>query len=180
MNASLVLIKADGTQKEVPLRAGKVVVGRDTDAGLRIPVAGVSRQHAEFEVKGSDVILRDLGSRNGTFVNAEKITERALKAGDAVTFDEFVFIVRIDGKPAAIDASMRAKGLPKADPLEDSDFGLRSPTPKPVGKPAAKPAAGSGSPVPAGKKPASDPGDSSMDGFNFDDLLDDEKDMPKL
>lgn len=180
MNASLVLIKADGTQKDIPLRAGKAVVGRDTDAGIRIPVAGISRRHAEFEVGSTDVILRDLGSRNGTFVNAEKITERALKAGDAVTFDDLVFIVRIDGKPAAIDASMRAKGLPKSDPLEDSDFGLRSPTPKPAAKPSAKPAAGSGSPVPAARKPASDPGDSSMGGFDFDDLLDDEKDMPKL
>jgi len=174
VNASLVLIKADGTQKDVPLRAGKAIVGRDTDASIRIPVAGVSRRHAEFEVSATDVILRDLGSRNGTYVNAEKITERALKAGDAIAFDEFVFILRIDAKPAAIDASMRAKGLPRADPLEDSDFGLRSPTPKQAAKPAAD------RPVPAGKTPPSDPADSSMGGFNFDDLLDDEKDMPKL
>lgn len=170
MNASLVLVKSDGTQKEVPLRAGKAIVGRETDAHIRIPVSGVSRKHAEFEVRGSDVIVRDLGSRNGTYVNAEKVSERALKAGDAIAIDEFVFVLRLDGKPAVIDPSARDRALPKGDPLEDSDFGLTAPMKAAPAKAA-----------PAGKKPpAKDPGDSSVAGFDFDDLLDDEKNMPKL
>lgn len=158
MNVSLVLIKADGSEKEIPLRAGKTIVGRDNDAQIRIPSANVSRRHCEFEVRGGDVILRDQGSSNGTFVNAEKVDERALRPGDAIAIDEFVFVVRIDGRPVAIDASFRDRALPKKS-ADDSEFDLT---------PAKRPAL------------APDPEDSSVGGFNFDDLLDDDDDQPKL
>lgn len=176
VNASLVLVKADGGQKEVPLRPGTSVVGRETDSQIRIPASGVSRRHCEFRVQGNEIVVRDLGSRNGTYVNGEKIEERALKAGDAVAVDEFVFVLRVDGKPAAIDASARDRALPK-DENEDSFF-----------SPSAKPASGGSSGIAAGK-PAGKPGkpaaskhadESGADDFNFDDLLDDEKNMPKL
>lgn len=160
MNASLVLVKADGGQMDVPLRAGRALVGRETDSQIRIPASGVSRRHCEFEIRGGEVIVRDLGSRNGTYVNGEKITERALRAGDGIAIDEFVFVLRIDGKPAEIDPSARSKALPAEDDADDSDFGLTS-----VKRPAA--------PIP-------DSADSSVGGFDFDELLDDENDMPKL
>jgi hypothetical protein len=172
VNASLVLVKADGGQKEVPLRSGTSVVGRETDAQIRIPAGGVSRRHCEFRVEDGEIVLRDLGSRNGTYVNGEKVEERALKAGDAIAIDEFVFVLRLDGKPAAIDASARSRALPAVDESDDSFFG-------PVGKPGASAGSGgmpAGRPAP-GKKGS---GDSSVGGFDFDDLLDDEKDMPKL
>lgn len=158
MEASLVLLRADGSQREVPLRAGTALVGRESDAQIRIPASGVSRRHCEFEVRGSDIILRDLGSRNGTFVNGEKVVERALAAGDAIAIDEVVFVLRVDGSPARIDTAARERALPGGAGAgsDDSEFGLGGPS--------------------AGK---SDPGDSSAAGFDFDDLLDDD-DGPRL
>lgn len=161
MNASLVLIRTDGTQKEVPLKRGSVVVGRENDADIRIPVSGVSRQHCQFEVGEGGVRVSDLGSRNGTFVNGEKITKQDLAAGDTIAVDQVVFVLRIDGQPAEVDATARNRALPSslggmAD--EKDDLGL----------------------TPAKRGAGGDMNDSSVEGFDFDDLLDDEDDAPKL
>src|SRR5258706_9263339 len=54
---------------------GEVVIGRATDAAIRIDDEDVSRYHARIAiVPDGQVILTDLGSTNGTYVNAVKIT----------------------------------------------------------------------------------------------------------
>jgi pSer/pThr/pTyr-binding forkhead associated (FHA) protein len=69
----------------VQLRAGETVLlgrSRGCDLALRSPDA--SRRHAEIALAGSDWMLRDLDSTNGTFVNGERVTERALRPGDRI------------------------------------------------------------------------------------------------
>lgn len=65
-----------------------VVIGRAAEASFAIPHATVSRQHARVFVvphgAGERVKIVDLGSRNGTFVNGERIDEAFLEAGDKV------------------------------------------------------------------------------------------------
>ena len=59
-------------------------IGRRTAADLQIVSTDVSREHAEIVRDGIQYILRDRGSRYGTFVNGEPVTERALLSGDRI------------------------------------------------------------------------------------------------
>lgn len=64
---------------------GLMVVGRVAGVDIRIDDDSVSRRHAEVEVSGGDVVLRDLGSANGSTVNGEPISEdTALTPGDII------------------------------------------------------------------------------------------------
>lgn len=70
---------------EVDLKGDNLVIGRDElPDGLQILDQGISRRHAEIFRIGEMHFIRDLGSRNGTYVNEEKITEELLRAGDEV------------------------------------------------------------------------------------------------
>jgi DNA-binding CsgD family transcriptional regulator len=68
-----------------PLDSARVTVGTVDSNDLVIDSAGVSRVHAVFELFGDAWTVRDLGSRNGTFVNGARIIgEHALHPGDEV------------------------------------------------------------------------------------------------
>lgn len=77
----------NGPQKglEVEIKGDNLIIGRDElPDGLQILDQGISRRHAEIFRIGEMHFIRDLGSRNGTYVNEEKITEELLRAGDEV------------------------------------------------------------------------------------------------
>ena len=62
----------------------KLTIGRDDEETIPIYDQGVSRRHAEVFRVGEMYFIRDLGSRNGTFVNEEKIEEELLRINDKV------------------------------------------------------------------------------------------------
>jgi signal transduction histidine kinase len=73
-----------------------LVVGRSTRSGLTLDRSEVSRRHAEIRYLDGAYLLRDLGSRNGTFVNGVPVTDRELVFGDRIAFaghDLFLFTV---------------------------------------------------------------------------------------
>ena len=51
----------------------RVEIGRALECDISILEPGLSRKHAELELDGDDLLLRDLGSVNGTYVNGEKL-----------------------------------------------------------------------------------------------------------
>ncbi|MBM4782037.1 MAG: FHA domain-containing protein [Archangiaceae bacterium] len=74
------------TGKSFPL-SGVMVVGRVAGVDVRVDDDSVSRRHAELEAKGGEVVLRDLGSANGTTVNGSPIAEdTTLAPGDIIQF----------------------------------------------------------------------------------------------
>ena len=80
---------------------------------MRIPDAGVSREHCELVIDEDSVTVRDLDSSNGTFVNATRVKEAELAPGDLLAIGSIVFAVRIDGFPKLIDpASAYLEGTP--------------------------------------------------------------------
>ena len=78
------LVVSDGSRERELLIVGRLVVGRDPACDITYDDALLSRKHAEFVASGDEVIVRDLGSRNGVFVNGAKIAERTLRSGDIV------------------------------------------------------------------------------------------------
>lgn len=107
MDVLLVIVKADGTTRDFPLSAQRTVIGRQNTCGLRIPLHSVSRKHCEVQMIDGQLLVRDLGSSNGTQINDEKVKGQAkLLAGDRLQLGPVIFTVVIDGKPEVVDPSM--------------------------------------------------------------------------
>ncbi|MGH9750462.1 MAG: FHA domain-containing protein [Candidatus Polarisedimenticolia bacterium] len=75
---SLAVLEGQDRGTIFPVDKPRVVLGRG-DADIVINDSEVSRQHASLEVHGGRVVLRDLGSTNGTFVEDVKITQAELE-----------------------------------------------------------------------------------------------------
>src|SRR5215218_8019807 len=71
-------------RRVVPVDKSLFTIGRRTAADLQVVSTDVSREHAEISIDGGGYMLRDRGSRYGTFVNGEQVTERPLKHGDRI------------------------------------------------------------------------------------------------
>lgn len=63
----------------------EVIVGRDESCDIRILARTVSREHCAIEVEGDHVVLRDLGSTSGTYVDGNKVETIPLQNGMEVT-----------------------------------------------------------------------------------------------
>ncbi|MCA9312392.1 MAG: FHA domain-containing protein [Phycisphaerales bacterium] len=103
MNVKLVIFKPDGTRREIPVDAGRHLIGRTAEATLRIPLASVSRQHCEIVNDGQSLHVRDLGSSNGTYRNHSRVQESSLEPGDVLGVGPVMMTVQIDGQPAEIE-----------------------------------------------------------------------------
>ncbi|MBU0616582.1 MAG: FHA domain-containing protein [Planctomycetes bacterium] len=116
MDVVLVMFK-DDEQREFPLTSKKAILGRRPDCDLRIPTRDVSRRHCEIGPgeKRSELIVRDLGSSNGTFVNDKRIAETKLNPGDRLTVGPVTFVVRINGEPADIKPQHAAPKLEETE-----------------------------------------------------------------
>lgn len=84
--ARLLLLSEGFTGRTYELKVEKTTVGRVSDNAFEIPEASVSSHHAEIILRGNDIVIRDLDSTNGTFINGEKITEAVLKPGQTLRF----------------------------------------------------------------------------------------------
>jgi hypothetical protein len=76
--------------RRFPLADQPVVIGRATDAGVRVSDTSVSRRHAEIRPASGGWTIVDLGSTNGTRVNGAPVTERKLEDGDTITVGDAV------------------------------------------------------------------------------------------
>ena len=69
-----------------------VTIGRHPDADLFLDDVTVSRNHAEIHRTDAGLVLRDLGSLNGTYVGSERVEEHALQTGDEVQVGRFKLV----------------------------------------------------------------------------------------
>jgi pSer/pThr/pTyr-binding forkhead associated (FHA) protein len=101
MEANLVMQLKDKAQKIIPVPNEVSVIGRQKNCDFRIPLESISRRHCEVHCDNDSVVLRDLGSRNGTLLNGAKISnaERVLQPGDKIKIGPITFILQIDGQP---------------------------------------------------------------------------------
>jgi predicted component of type VI protein secretion system len=142
MKVQLIVVRGKPEGKVIPLAGPKFKIGRGETCHLRPNSEQVSREHAEFTIESSAVIVRDLGSRNGTLVNGKALTTEAckLKDRDLVQVGPLTFAVSIHdapkaaakpatpptASPAASAEVARAKAKPSPDdvPAEDIDSWL--------------------------------------------------------
>jgi ABC-type multidrug transport system ATPase subunit/CRP-like cAMP-binding protein len=93
-------------------RRGKVALGRAVDNDIVLPSRGVSAHHAL--IRGNDngvVVIEDLGSTNGTFVNAKPITRAELHDGDEVWIADELFVFQTSSAGAELTDVVRPPGV---------------------------------------------------------------------
>ncbi len=91
------LIRVDGGNSVSYVLSRRTRVGRATGCELRIDSSSVSRQHAMITMGPRDIVIEDLNSTNGVFVNGRKIARQTLNDGDVLTIGEAQF--RFAAKP---------------------------------------------------------------------------------
>jgi hypothetical protein len=91
----VLLVDGPGTRHE--LTTGRNVIGRGTEADIRLPDTGVSRKHVDVVLDSGTAVAEDLGSTNGTLVNGRRITRQPLADGDVIRIGHSVLVYRQDG-----------------------------------------------------------------------------------
>jgi two-component system, cell cycle response regulator len=89
--ACLVVIYGQDLGKKYNLDQPAVLAGRSSKCDIQIDQESVSRNHAKIINTGKSIILRDLGSTNGTYVNDELIDEYVLQDGDLIKIGRTIF-----------------------------------------------------------------------------------------
>ena len=85
MVTKLVVASGKNAGRTIAIKRNRLLIGRAEECDVRPLSEDVSRRHCEVVVGPSDAFIQDLGSRNGTFVNGARITERTkLADGDLI------------------------------------------------------------------------------------------------
>ncbi|HJT30448.1 MAG TPA: FHA domain-containing protein [Pirellulales bacterium] len=121
MKAKLISLNA-GLPQIVALEKLPVVLGRGAKADIQLSDRTLSRRHCEIDRVSATLVVRDLGSKNGTRVNRSHVAEAVLLPGDKLTLGACTFVVCYehqagslppdrsdDGPPSSADDSQEAK-----------------------------------------------------------------------
>jgi len=103
--AKLVLLSAGMTGRTHELKVDKTTIGRVEDNTFQIAEPSVSSHHCEILLRGSDVVVRDLNSTNGTFINGEKVTETVIKPGQVLRLGQIEMRLETDSATSSIAPS---------------------------------------------------------------------------
>lgn len=91
----LIVLTGDANQSRVKLRPQGHVVGRSNEADIPIDDPYSSEFHARVGIQGDGVVVHDLGSTNGTYVNGRRVTTpTTVSKGDTVQIGKTILEVR--------------------------------------------------------------------------------------
>lgn len=137
----LTIISEELPEESYPIAQEYLHIGRRDDNDICLPLAAVSGRHCLIEMRGNDVILRDLNSSNGTFVNGEQVAEAILQLGDTIQvgsvnikFESSVKRPRLSQAGSATTAT-GAGAVPAAEPAPTSVAKPLTNTSRPVSQP---------------------------------------------
>ena len=112
MPESYRLVGTTGDQT-IEVKPGQtLVVGRAVNSDVPIYDPTISRQHAQVTLQNGGVLVKDLGSSNGTFLNGSRITEAVAAPNDVVMFGKVSFYVRETTPPKPAEAPAPKKDGP--------------------------------------------------------------------
>lgn len=120
----MIQLNGPGKGTVYELEQGAVcTIGRTQECDICISQDLVSKNHARISTDDRFIIIEDLKSSNGTFVNGVKIAKKKLKRGDAITIGPLVFRVRYSG--------LDEEGMDNADSFFTDTQVIKSPSPVP-------------------------------------------------
>jgi hypothetical protein len=118
MDARLRILSGPHAGETIEIRRGKLLIGREEDCQLRPDSEFVSRHHCVLLLDDYTLRIRDLGSKNGTFVNGRRIgtSETILLHDDMISIGEMIGQIDLTQVPVPEPAdSSRGSGLRAAD-----------------------------------------------------------------
>jgi len=114
MSVQLVVAGGSRAGQVIPIVGERFVVGRADDCNLKPRSELISRYHCEIFLDDGTAFVRDMGSKNGVFLNESKITEtRELKNGDHLAIGPLEFFVHIT-------VEMKAQKMSKVQSVTDA------------------------------------------------------------
>lgn len=108
--ARLILMFNKQVVSEFSLEKESVTIGRNDDNTITVDNLAVSGYHARIDAAGSDYILTDLQSTNGTFVNDNKVVSHKLAHGDNVSVGKHIILYVGTGQEASIPGAGAGAG----------------------------------------------------------------------
>jgi hypothetical protein len=119
--AKLVILSQGMAGRMHELTVDRTTIGRVEDNTFQIADPSVSSHHCEVLLRGSDVVVRDLNSTNGSYINDAQITESVLKPGQKLRLGQIELKLELEGaaspaSPTTAPASPAAPGAPAAPP----------------------------------------------------------------
>jgi pSer/pThr/pTyr-binding forkhead associated (FHA) protein len=138
---TLIVCHPDGTESEHEL-SGELKIGRQEGNELVLTEGGVSRKHARFYVEAGKVLVEDLGSANGTYVDGERVAEPTpLTPQSQVVLGDYQLKIKGGGRPASGARKAAKPGAAAAPDLGSEEGSPRSTRAMPSVKPARPPGA---------------------------------------
>lgn len=129
MEVRLIVASGKNAGQKIAISGPKFFIGRSEECHLRPRSELVSRHHCAILVEEGYVAVRDFGSKNGTFVNGQRVkAEHELKNGDRLGIGDLQFdvelVVQVAGKkkPKVHSVQEAAKRMAQASSDEDLDL----------------------------------------------------------
>jgi pSer/pThr/pTyr-binding forkhead associated (FHA) protein len=134
MNAQLVVATGSRAGLVIPLTGDRFVIGRADDCNLKPKSELISRYHCEISLAEGGVFVRDMGSKNGVFVNDEKISEaHVLTNGDKLAFGHLEFFIQV-----GTEAKLQEAPPTETKPIETKPTEVKPAETKPQKPPRVK------------------------------------------
>ena len=122
---SLKFLSGPKAGQEIFLQPGLFVLGREPECEISIPSTGISKKHAKLNVKENQLVIEDLNSSNGTFIEGKQIKKEFLKHGDRVVLSDVIIelnkktdIVHAHGFSPVLSPSSLSAESSEAQPTE--------------------------------------------------------------
>jgi hypothetical protein len=109
------LLSLDG-HPDILLGGDVVLVGRSRWCDVRIPSARVSRRHCCLVLSGDEVLVSDLGSTNGTWINGRRVEKGTLRPGDVIKVAHCRYCLDRQGGPGSVPMAPSTGTFPVTPP----------------------------------------------------------------
>lgn len=123
--ARLVVLTEGFTGRTYELKVDRTTVGRVEDNAFQVAEPSVSSHHCEILLRGDQVIVKDLDSTNGTFVNGQKVSESPLQSGQILRLGQLEMRLETGETKEASKKQDRTLVVPAGVKLNDLESGTK-------------------------------------------------------
>lgn len=123
--ARLVVLTEGFTGRTYELKVDRTTVGRVEDNAFQIAESSVSSHHCEILLRGDQVIVKDLDSTNGTYINGQKVTESPLQSGQILRLGQLEMRLETGDAKEASKKQDRTLVVPAGVKLNDLESGTK-------------------------------------------------------